>query len=78
MGKNNIGVKKCRTIFLWVLNFGEVGELTQEFSKSHCYGDFFEKYSLKCDFGKILQEISLEKMKKIFLVRFSCKIEGDF
>ena len=59
LGKNNIGVKKCRTIFLWVLNFGEVGELTQEFSKSHCYGDFFEKYSLKCDFGKILQEISL-------------------
>merc|ERR1712155_93788 len=37
----------------------------------------FEKYSLKCDFGKILQEISLYKMKKIFLVRFSCKIEGD-
>ena len=26
----------------------------------------FEKYSLKCDFGEILQEISLEKMKKFF------------
>ena len=23
MGHNNIGIKKCRTTFLWVLNFGE-------------------------------------------------------
>ena len=61
-----------------MLNFGEVGELTQEFSKSNCYGDFFEKYSLKCDFGKTLQKISLKKMKKFFFERFSCKIDGDF
>jgi len=37
----------------------------------------FEKYSKKCDFGKKSKEISLEKMKKIFLVRFSRKIEGE-
>jgi len=37
----------------------------------------FEKYSQKCDFGKKSKEISLEKMKKIFLVRFSRKIEGE-
>ena len=34
LGKNNIGVKKCRTIFLWVLNFGEVGEIFKNF-KNH-------------------------------------------
>ena len=38
----------------------------------------FEKYSKKCDFGKNCKGISLEKMKIFFLVRFSCKIEGDF
>ena len=37
----------------------------------------FEKYSQKCDFGKKSKEISVEKMKKIFLVRFSRKIEGE-
>ena len=60
------------------VKFWRSWDLTQEFSKSNCYGDFFEKYSLKCAFGKLLQEISLSKMKKIFLSRFSCKIEGDF
>ena len=52
---NKIGIKKCTIIFLWVLNFGEVGELPQQFSKSHYYGYFFEKWSLKCNFGKKLQ-----------------------
>ena len=77
LGKNNIGVKKCRTIFLWVLNFGEVGEILDNFQK-HPLGESFWKMGSKVIFGKILQEISLEKMKKIFLERFSCKIEGDF
>ena len=30
-GNNNIGIKKCPTIFLWVLNFGEVGEIFKNF-----------------------------------------------
>ena len=30
-GNNNIGIKKCTTIFLWVLNFGEVGEIFKNF-----------------------------------------------
>ena len=34
LGNNNIGIKKCTTTFLWVLNFGQVGELPQQFSKS--------------------------------------------
>ena len=40
LGKNNIGVKKCRTIFLWVLNFGEVGEILENFQK-HPLGESF-------------------------------------
>ena len=30
-GNNNIGIKKYTTIFSWVLDFGELGELTQNF-----------------------------------------------
>ena len=29
LGYNNIGIKTCKTTFLWVLNFGKVGELPQ-------------------------------------------------
>ena len=47
-GNNNIDIKKCTTIFLWVLNLGQVGELPQRFSKSHHYGDFFQKWSPTC------------------------------
>ena len=50
----------------------------REFSKNTLLERVFEKYSLKCDFGKNLQEISLKKMKIFFLERFSRKIEGDF
>ena len=32
LGYTNIGIKKCETTSIWVLNFGEVGELPQEFS----------------------------------------------
>jgi len=30
-GNNNIGIKKCTTNFLWVLNFGQVGEILENF-----------------------------------------------
>ena len=30
-GNNNIGIKKCTTNFLWVLNFGQVGEIFKNF-----------------------------------------------
>ena len=52
-GNNNIGIKKCTTNFLWVLNFGQVGELPHQFSKSPYYGDFFQKdfpYKIEGDF----------------------------
>ena len=41
-GNNNIGIKKCTTIFLWVLNFGEVGEILENFQK-HPLGEGFRK-----------------------------------
>ena len=40
LGNNYISIKKCTTTFLWVLNFGHVGNLPQQFSKSQYYGDF--------------------------------------
>ena len=41
-GNNNIGIKKCTTNFLWVLNFGGVGEILKNFQK-HPVGRVFEK-----------------------------------
>ena len=55
---NNIGIKKCTTNLLWVLNFGEVGEILEHFQK-HPLGESFWKMGSKVIFGKILQEISL-------------------
>ena len=40
LGNNNIGIKKCTTTFLWVLNFGEVGEILENFQK-HPLGESF-------------------------------------
>ena len=57
-GNNNIGIKKCTTIFLWVLNFGQVGEIFKNFQK-HPLGESFWKMVSKVIFRKILQEISL-------------------
>ena len=37
---NNIGIKKCTTTFLWVLNFGEVGEILENLQK-HPLGESF-------------------------------------
>ena len=34
-GYSNIGIKKCTSIFVWVLSFGEVRELPQEFSNHY-------------------------------------------
>jgi len=49
-----------------VLNFGQVGELPQQFSISQYYADFFQKWSPTFDF-----------LKKITR-HFPNKIEGDF
>ena len=39
-GNNNIGIKKCTTIFLWVLNLGQVGEILEIF-QNHPLGESF-------------------------------------
>ena len=39
-GNNNIGIKKCTTIFLWVLNLGQVGKIFKNFQK-HPLGEGF-------------------------------------
>ena len=40
LGYNNIGIKKCTTPFLWVLNLGQVGEILENFQK-HPLGESF-------------------------------------
>ena len=64
-GNNNIGIKKCTTIFLWVLNLGQVGG-RRKFFKITLLRWLFEKWSQKYDFGKNCKGITLEKMKIFF------------
>ena len=40
LGSNNISIKKCTTTFLWVLNFGQVGEILENF-QNHPLGESF-------------------------------------
>ena len=40
LGNNNIGIKKCTTSFLWVLNLGQVGEILENF-QNHPRGESF-------------------------------------
>jgi len=46
LGNNNIGIKKCTTTFLWVLNLGQVGEIFKNFQK-HPRGESFWKNGLQ-------------------------------
>ena len=64
-GNNNIGIKKCTTIFLWVLNFGQVGEIFKNFQNHTTTVTFFKNG---------LQLVIFEKFTKDCLY----KIEGDF
>ena len=54
LGNNNIGIKKCTTTFLWVLNLGQVGEIFKNFQKhprgptsKNSVGEHFFKNSLQ-------------------------------
>ena len=64
-GNNNIGIKKCTTNFLWVLNFGQVGEIFKNFQNHTTTVTFFKNG---------LQLVIFEK----FTSDFPYKIEGDF
>ena len=48
LGNNNIGIKKCTTTFLWVLNFGQVGEIFKIF-QNHTTTVTFFKNGLQLD-----------------------------
>ena len=63
LGNNNIGIKKCTTNFLWVLNFGEVGEIFKNFQNHTTTVTFFKNG---------LQLVIFEKITWDFLY----KIEG--
>ena len=58
LGNNYISIKKCTTTFLWVLNFGEVGEILENFQK-HPLGESFWKMVSKVIFWKNYNGISL-------------------
>ena len=40
LGNNNIGIKKCTTSILWVLNLGQVREILENF-QNHPFGESF-------------------------------------
>ena len=70
-GNNNIGIKKCTTNFLWVLNFGEVGEILENFQK-HPLGESFWKIFQKVWFcEKIIRDFPVKNeeifFRKIFM-----------
>ena len=52
-GNNSIGIKKCTTNFLWVLNLGQVGEILEIF-QNHPLGESFWKIFSKVWFWKKL------------------------
>ena len=58
LGNNNIGIKKCTTTFLWVLNLGQVGEILENF-QNHPLGERFWKIFSKVIFWKNCKRISL-------------------
>ena len=58
LGNNYISIKKCTTTFLWVLNFGQVGEILENFQK-HPLGESFWKMVSKVIFWKNYKGISL-------------------
>ena len=51
-GNNNMGIKRCATNFLWVLNLRQVGEILENFQK-HPLGESFWKIFSKVWFWKI-------------------------
>ena len=65
LDNNYINIKKCTKTFLWVLNFGQVGEIFKNFQNHTTTVTFFKNG---------LQLVIFEK----FTRDFPYKIEGDF
>ena len=58
MGNNNIGIKKCSTNFLWVLNLGQVGGRRK----------FFQNLTTGMIFSKMVSNLSV--LEGIFETKF--------
>ena len=52
-GNNNIGIKKCTTIFLWVLNLGQVGG----------HQKIFQNLTTGMIFSKMVSNLSILRLK---------------
>ena len=65
LGNNYISIKKCTTTFLWVLNFGQVGEILENFQK-HPLGESFWKIFSKVWFWKNFKRDFPVKNEEIF------------
>ena len=53
LGNNNIGIKKCTTTFLWVLNLGQVGG----------HQKFFQNLTIGMIFSKMVSNLSILRLK---------------
>ena len=69
LGNNYISIKKCTTTFLWVLNFGQVGEIL-EFSKTPSWREFL-KNGFKSNFWKNFTRDFPVKNEKFLLEIFT-------
>merc|ERR1712122_92664 len=58
LGNNNIGIKKCTTTFLWVLNLGQVGGRRK----------FFQNLNTGMIFSKMVSNLSV--LEGIFETKF--------
>ena len=58
LGNNNIGIKKCTTTFLWVLNLGQVGGRRK----------FFQNLTTGMIFSKMVSNLSV--LEGIFETKF--------
>ena len=71
MGYNYISIKKWTTIFLWVWNFKEAGELPKNFQNNHL-GESFWKNGLQHRF------FSEKKLKGISYVIFTPLLKNEY
>ena len=75
---NNIGIKKYTTIFLWVLNFEEVGEILQNFQKRPLGESFWKRFSKVWFWKNFTRDFPVKKIKlKKFFKGFLSEIQAE-
>ena len=68
-GNNNIGIKKCTTIFLWVLNLGQVGGRRK----------IFQNHTATMIFSKMVSNFkNFSRSKRVTLNFFGTKFQVVF